>query len=344
MRNLLIGILFGLFISVVVWYGKNYIRSIRIISPVTKLQLSPTPKPLEKYAFENLKKRTYTGSEITIGEKMNETSTFLSYVFYFTSDGKKVSGMINVPNRSGTFPVIVMFRGFVPLEIFETGIGTKHSGEVFAQKGFITLAPDFLGYGKSASPSAKPLEERYETYTTALNLLASIPYLNKTLETMPQPDIRVNPQSIGIWGHSNGGHIALSVLEISGKPYPTVLWAPVSKPFPYSILYYTDDLDDHGKALRRLVANFEIDYDIENYSLTNYFDWIQAPIEIHQGTADDAVPQKWSEELFKALKKRSKDVTYFTYPGDDHNFAEGGWNTVVARNITFYKERLNKPR
>ena len=81
-------------------------------------------------------------------------------------------------------------------------------------------------------------EERFQTYTTAMNLLAGIEKWERA-------------GKIGIWGHSNGGQIALTVLEISQKEYPTVLWAPVSKPFPYSILYYTDEAEDRGKALRK---------------------------------------------------------------------------------------------
>ncbi|MBI2611158.1 dienelactone hydrolase family protein, partial [Candidatus Gottesmanbacteria bacterium] len=207
--------------------------------------------------------------------------------------------------------------------------GTVRVGEAFTKAGFITLAPDFLGYGESDNPSINVMEERFQTYTTALTLLSSI-------KNLPN----ANPDKIGIWGHSNGGQIALSILAITGKNYPTVLWAPVSKPFPYSILYYTDEFEDHGKLLRKVVADFEKDYDIELYSPPNYYEWINAPIQIHQGGADDAAPQKWSDQLVKTLKELEKEVEYFTYAGDDHNFAKGSWQIVVDRNINFFRNYL----
>ena len=37
-----------------------------------------------------------------------------------------------------------------------------------------------------------------------------------------------------------------------------------------------------------------------------------------------------------------KDVEYFTYSGDDHNFAQESWQTVVARNIAFYRKYLTE--
>ena len=127
--------------------------------------------------------------------------------------------------------------------------------------------------------------------------------------------------------------------QITGKNYPTVLWAPVSKPFPYSILYFTDEFADHGKALRKVVADFENDYDIELYSPNNFYPWINASMEIHQGTADDAVPLKWSDNLVADLTKLGRDITYFTYPGADHNLLSG-WEEAVQRSLDFYKEQF----
>ena len=148
-------------------------------------------------------------------------------------------------------------------------------------------------------------------------------------------------QKLESGGHSNGRQIALSVLEITGKSYPTVLWAPVSKPFPYSILYFTDEFDDHGKALRKVVADFEKDYNVELYSPSNFYSWINAPIQIHQGTADDSVPLKWSDNLVADLTKLGKNAEYFTYPEADHNLTPG-WEAAIRRSSDFYKENFSK--
>lgn len=310
-----------------------------IISPLSRRALEIGPKPLEKYTFENLKNQQFSPSEITFGKVLKDEKDYTSGLFYFNMVDKRVSGLANIPKKKGIYPIIVMFRGYVDQKIYTTGEGTRRAGEFFAANGFITLAPDFLGYGESASPSANSIEERFQTYTTALTLLSSLGNLNKALDEV-NPVIKADLGKVGIWGHSNGGQIALSVLEISGKYYPTVLWAPVSKPFPYSILYYTDEYDDHGKLLRRAVADFEKDYDAEKYSPTNFFDWIQAPIQLHQGGDDEAVPKKWSDELVKTLENLKKDVTYFTYPGENHNFSRGSWPIVVSRSTSFYKSKL----
>jgi uncharacterized protein len=150
---------------------------------------------------------------------------------------------------------------------------------------------------------------------------------------------QANCHKLFLWGHSNGGQIALSVLAISGRLIPTALWAPVSKPFPYSILYYSDDLDDRGKMIRKAVANFEREYNADEYSVTSYYALIQAPVQIHQGTADEAVPKAWSDQLVADLKQTLTGVIYHPYTGADHNL-NPVWNTVVARDVAFFTDNL----
>jgi dipeptidyl aminopeptidase/acylaminoacyl peptidase len=309
------------------------------------------PKPLEKYTFKNLKSRTPQGGEIKLTEKIipekttaisSSSADINSYIFEFTTEGKRATGLLNMPQKAGNYPVIVMFRGYVDKSIYAPGIGTKRAGEVYTKNGYITLAPDFLGYGGSDNPSIDSIEERFQTYTTSLDLLDSLKTLNSALAATNSGIVKADIERLGFWGHSNGGHISLSILAITEKPIPTVLWNPVSKHFPYSILFFTDEFDDQGKSLRKVVADFEDLYNIDEFSPPNYYESINAPIQLHQGSADDAVPQRWSDQLSEKLKELKKDTTYFVYPGADHNLAPNGWNLAVERSLQFYDQTLKK--
>jgi dienelactone hydrolase len=316
----------------------------QIVSPV-KDSIS-ADKPLLAYSFEKLKKTNIPSSEIHLGQQYSETQTSTAQLFYYQTPKKPgdiqmdtVSGLLNMPKKPGTYPILVLLRGYVPDELYHPGIGTQHVAESLAQHGYITLAPDFLGFGESSAPSTDSFEARFQTYTTVLSLLSSLSTLNKGLQASYSGSFTADSNRVGIWGHSNGGHIALSILELTGREYPTVLWAPVSKSFPYSILYYSDDADDHGKALRVVLAQFEHDYDANLFSLINYFSWIKAPISIHQGTLDTEVPPQWSANLVSALKKEKVDVVYTTYAGD-HNMLPSAWSAAVADSTTFFDEKL----
>ncbi len=164
-----------------------------------------------------------------------------------------------------------------------------------------------------------------------------------SLSSGPQVDL----SRVYLWGHSNGGQIMLSVAEVLGQREKVkgtsgqarilgvTLWAPVSKPFPYNILFYTDEADDQGKWLRSEIAKFEAEYDVYKYSVDRHLDWIEMPLVIHQGTVDDAVPVEWSRELEERLKEQDKSYTYYEYPGADHNMRPY-WNTVVGRDVEWF--------
>lgn len=328
MRNktavLLTGLIIAAIVAVLAWgLGKG--ESWEIISPLGSLRQVKKAKPLEKYTFENLKKRGGKGSEIKLEEIIKKEEKFTAYLFSYTSESRKITGLANIPLGEEKFPVVVMVRGYVDREVYQTGVGTKRASEFFAQHGFLTLAPDFLGYGESDMPPDNVWEERFLRPVAVLDLIASV-------KSLPQAD----STKICLWGHSNGGMVALSVLEISQGIYPATLWAPVSQFFPYDILYYTDEFEDKGKALRQSLAEFEKDYDINQYSFDEHLDWIQAPILIHQGTKDEYIPVKWSDNLTEKLKELEKEVDYYLYPGADHNL-KGAWEEVVQTDLKFFQ-------
>ncbi|GAB4026949.1 MAG: hypothetical protein Fur0011_3830 [Candidatus Microgenomates bacterium] len=280
-------------------------------------------KPYDKYSFEQLVVREDMASEI---KEEGE-------IFFYESEGRKISGMVKRPTDSHPIGVIVMARGYVDKESYVTGMGTKNAATYYASRGYITYAPDFSGYGSSDPEDPNALGARLVKPVEILDLIASV----RATTELP----------IYLWGHSNGGQVMLSVAEVLGerqarniqaailKVRGLTLWAPVSKPFPYNILYYTDEAEDQGKWLRGEIAKFEADYDVYNYSIDRYLEWIKIPLMIHQGTVDDAVPVEWSRELVEKLEEKEVEHTYYEYAGADHNMRPN-WNTVVGRDIEWF--------
>lgn len=281
------------------------------------------------YSFDYLQEREYFQSEIKLEEVLEEQDTFTSYLFSFASDGRRITGMANIPKRKGKLPVAILLRGWVDEEIYQTGMGSEKMADFLAKNGFLTLAPDFLGYGGSDPAFSDMLLTRFFRPITVISLLNS-------LESLPQAEL----DKVVIWSHSNGGQIALSVLEITGKNIPTSLWTPVSAPFPESVLYYADEMEDKGEKLRKVIAEFEKEYDVLKYSIATYLDQIKAPLIIHQGMADEAIPLEWTDELLSQLKDLGKEMTYYQYSEEDHNFTRGSAPQVRKRDLEFFKKNL----
>ena len=306
------------------WWGSDNYK--KFLDPDTSLPTWNKPKPLEKYTIENLSKTDVKPVKINIEDDIFNFE-FDPTLEYKKSDNlKKVTGLVNMPESNQSSPIVILLRGYVDQSIYQTGVGTKRVGEYFRDNGYITLAPDFLGYGGSSVESSNIFETRFQTYTTVLTLLKSI-----DKGDFPSWD----GKNIFIWAHSNGGQIALTTLEVTGGNYPTVLWAPVTEGFPYSILFYTNESDDGGKYIRRELAKFEADYDVDQFNFTKYFDRINAPIEYHFGTNDDAISTEWRDRFLKKMKLPEKEITNYNHIGADHNM-NPLWNEAINQSLDFF--------
>jgi dipeptidyl aminopeptidase/acylaminoacyl peptidase len=329
-KKLLIFSLWTLVIFSVGWWMNDTYK--KYLSQNPELPNWNKPKPLEKYKIENLSKTDIKPVAINIEEDIFNFEFDPTLQYKKNYETKKVTGLINKPTTNDFHPVVVLLRGYVDQSIYQTGVGTKRVGEYLRDNGYITLAPDFLGYGGSDKEANNIFEARFQTYTTVLTLLKSI---NK--KNFPNWD----GKNIFIWAHSNGGQIALTSLAISGKSYPTVLWAPVTESFPYSVLYFTNESDDGGKFIRQQLAKFESNYDTNKFSFTSYLSNINAPILVFLGTNDDAIPLEWGDGFVNKMKILGKNISYTKLPGADHNM-NPLWNNAVNETLNFFNETNNK--
>ncbi len=384
-KNVLFIVLIILVTFVAGFFASQFLISgnSELISPFVSLQENIS-FPLLAYSIPNLQNREYIPSKIKLEKLISEEELYNSYIFSYTTIGKKMTGQINIPDNITLSPIqkhsaIIMIRGYVPEEIYKTGMGTQSAAAVLANNGYITVAPDFFGFGESDPEPSDTWQARFEKPIIIIELLKSL-QLNgipaDIAESVPPGIAEKNNKpknqssnlkidSIGIWAHSNGGQIALTTLEVLNKSIPTTLWAPVTAPFPYSILYFSDELEDEGKEQRKWIAMFEEKYDVFDFSLTKHLDLLQGPIQVQHGDADDAALIYWSEEFAKKIELENSrrteilesidleatnsaksstgsatiDLTFHKYENTNHNMVPN-WNKVIARDIQFFDKFL----
>lgn len=310
----------------------------KIISPIVNVNF--TEKSLEKYDFDALSKRQGIASDIEILGKIEAVEKrrallrqgsgrmdFTTREIRFKSDEKKISGMMNYFNDDKKHGIIIMIRGYAEKEGYYPGYGTWKVADELAKQGYATISLDFLGYGNSEAESSDVLEARFHKVIEVLDLIQSV-------KQLPW----VDKSKIGIWAHSNGGQIALSVLEITGERYPTVLWAPMTLPFPQSLI----DTADEGEARQKatdFVNLFEKYYDSRRYAFENYYEWINSSILIQQGTADLQVKVEWQQEVVNNLKLLNKNVELQIIEGADHNMG-GSWSEAVEKDVEWFNTKI----
>jgi len=146
----------------------------------------------------------------------------------------------------------------------------------------------------------------------------------------------VNKDSIGIWAHSNGGQIGLSVAEVMGERIPMVLWAPMTNPFPKSVL----ETIDEGSPVKEAIEDFEKNYDVRRYAFENYYEWMKdSPVLIFQGDKDEWCEVEWQQEVIRGINKVSGKARLEVVSGDDHNFSKN-WPEVAEKSIQFFNNML----
>ena len=175
---------------------------------------TPKPDPLWRYYISGMRGRLYPGGEVEIHGLFGKSPDFTTYLIFYTSQGLRIGGMMNVPNGRGPYPVIILCHGYIHPEKYATGNDTWLEADYLAKNGYVTIAPDY----RSHAASDDGVSFFHIGYAEdVLNLISS-------LRTFKKADAN----RIGLWGHSMGGGVALKSAVVSKKVDAVVLFGSVS--------------------------------------------------------------------------------------------------------------------
>jgi len=294
---------------------------------------APTPDPwaaYEPYTIEALRRRAYGAEgQIEIVKTLEQTASFTRYLIAYSSDGLRITGMLNRPKGAGPFPVVILNHGYYPLDVYQTGNGSKLAADYLAARGFLTLAPDFRSH--AGSDDAPNLFRAGHVIDT-LNL---IPLAQKLPEAQAG--------KVGMWGHSNGGAITAKAITISDQIAAAVIYSPASLNIEEDYQFRVGRARSRAPSstprglISRVTTEFPVTPDqapdlYARLSPLPYLKYVGAPVQIHWGTADETVPYKWPGDLLKGLQQAGKQVEYFEYQGQPHSF-QGAANQLYLRRI-----------
>jgi uncharacterized protein len=300
---------------------------------------TPSPTPLVPLAIAAMRQRSYPGSPVTIEQTLAPGVNYDRYIASYLSDGLKINGLLTVPRgaRPSTgWPVIIFNHGYIPPAQYRTTERYIAYVDAFARNGYIVFKSDYRGHGSSqGQPSSA-----YGTpdYTVdVLNALASI-------KQYPG----VDPDRIGMWGHSMGGHITLRALVISHDIKAAVIWAGVVAPYSDLLNWHPPPADSSPPSLNRswrqaFVAQYGTPAQDPTFwnsiSPNAYLSDVTAPVQLHHGTGDQEVPLSFSQDLAQQLQSLRKSAEIYTYAGDNHNISNS-FTLAMQRSIAFFNRYL----
>jgi uncharacterized protein len=304
----------------------------------------PTPTVTENpLSISFMRNQTYPGSKITIEQTLSSTASYNQYIASYLSDGLKIYALLTIPKgvKPATgWPVILFNHGYIAPQTYRTTERYVAYVAAFANHGYIVFKPDYRGNGLSeGQPGSSYYSPNYAI--DDLNALASI-------SKYPE----VNPDKIGVWGHSMGGNITLRDLVINHSVKAAVIWGGVVGSYNDLINNWQrrvtyqppqQDLTLRNNGRSNLIRQYGTPQANPTFwnsiDPTAYINGITAPIQLDVGGSDEEVPVAFSISLRDKLVAAGKTVEYFEYPGSDHNISQG-FNQAMQNSLDFFDKYL----
>ncbi len=301
---------------------------------------TPVPHPMSIIALRN---GDYPGSEITIVRELERGRNYRRYYAYYLSEGLKIYALLTVPNGDppeGGFPSIVFNHGYIPPNVYRTTERYIAYVDELAKAGYVVFRIDYRGHDQSeGEPTGAYGHPGYQA--DVLNAVAS-------LKQMPE----VNPERIGMWGHSMGGYLTLRAMVISDDIKAGVIWAGVVASYP-EMLYnwrrtgsFTPSPSSTGRGWRSGWINEHGTPEQnpafwDSVSANSYLADLSGPLQLHHGTLDDDVPVEFSIRLAEQARAANQIADLYIYDGDNHNISKY-FSTAMRRTIAFFDTHLKE--
>jgi dipeptidyl aminopeptidase/acylaminoacyl peptidase len=217
--------------------------------------------------------------------------------------------------------------------------------DYLARSGFVVFKIDYRGHGNSGGvPSGSYFSPGY-----TIDAISAL----KSLQTL---DI-IDPQGIGMWGHSMAGNLVLRAMLVEPDIKAGVIWAGAVYSYDDFVKYGIDDntyrppqiSEDQGdlNPRRRSQVIFEtygrpdtrLDY-WKAVSLVENLEFLNSPLQIHHAQDDPVVNIGYSIDLAVALKENGRQYEFYNYEGGGHNLVSPYFDQAMQRTVEFFRNNL----
>lgn len=303
---------------------------------------SPTSFPFQELTIPYLRSQEFS-SQLSEPELASENTNYSTYLTSYPSENLKVNALLTVPKGtqpSGGWPAVIFIHGYIPPAQYNPFQQYADYVDYIARNGFVVLKIDLRGHAYSEG-------EAGGGYYSA-------DYVKDTLaahNALQQTDF-VNPESIGLWGHSMAGNIVMRASVIKPEIRATVIWAGAV--YTYTDLqkyrisdssYVRPDPSSTPRQQRQRMIDQVGEPDSnsvfwQQFAPTNYLADLKGAVQIHHAVNDDVVNIGYSRDLNKLLNTSSIPNELYEYQTGGHNITGASFVQAMERTVTFYKEHL----
>jgi dipeptidyl aminopeptidase/acylaminoacyl peptidase len=299
---------------------------------------TPIPDPM---TIQAMRAGNYPGSDIVIESELDRGWNYRRYYAWYESEGLKIYGLLTIPEGempAGGFPAIIFNHGYIPPNVYRTTERYLAYVDRIASAGYVVFRIDYRGHDRSEGEASGAYGSPGYTIDV-LNAVASI-------KRHPQ----VNPEKIGMWGHSMGGYLTLRSMVITNDIKVGVIWAGVVASYT-DLIYnwrrtgaFTPSPSSTGRGWRtRWIEQYGAPEQNPEFwsavSANTYVGDLSGPLQLHHGTNDEDVPLAFSIRLAEEVRAVGGIADLYTYDGDNHNISKY-FTTAMDRTIAFYDQHL----
>jgi uncharacterized protein len=308
------------------------------------LQVRRRPSGSETFAFQDLtipylRQRTYQ-SEISDMERINENTTYTSYIASYDSDGLKINGLLTVPKGekpADGWPAVVFIHGYIAPEVYKTRVNYVSWTEYLARRGYVVYKIDLRGHDASEGvPGGAYYSSDYVIDT--LNAHTALQNTNF-----------VNPGAIGLWGHSMAGNVVFRSLAVKQDIPAVVIWAGAGYTYTDLQEYMIQDSSyrppstDSERAskrqeLRDTYGNFDSDHWFwKQVPATNYLNGITGAVGLVHAVDDNVVSINYSRNLGSILDNTNIPHELMEYSNGGHNLTGSSFSSALQKTDEFFR-------
>lgn len=307
---------------------------------VTKLPQAPML--FSELTIPYLRSKKYE-SRIGNLEKVFDKENYAGYLTSYYSEGLKINGLLTIPlgeKPSGGWPAVVFIHGYIPPAQYKTLERYSDHVDSLAKNGFVVFKIDLRGHGDSeGEPGGAYYSPDY--VIDALNAHAAL----------ASADF-VNPQKIGLWGHSMAGNIVLRSLAAKPGIRAAVIWAGAGYTYLDLREYRISDasyrppvsssqrtqyrqrlFEAHGSPSAQSTFWQQV-------SPASYLKDLKGALQINHAVDDDVVSIEYGRNLTKLLEEARVVHEFHEYQSGGHNITGSAFIQAMQNTVSFFKKYL----
>lgn len=314
------------------------------ISPINQvsqpLNPSPTPFPFQDMTIPYLRNRHYQSNLGELNQAI-EGADYTAYLTNYDSDGLNINGLLYIPKGPEPvegWPAVVFLHGYIPPQTYRTLENYHSYASYLAENGLVVFKIDLRGHDRSEGEAGGAYYSGDYIIDT-LNAYAAL-----------QNADFVDPNRIGLWGHSMAGNVVFRSLAVKPDIPKVVIWAGAVYTYEDWQQYRINDnsyrppgMDSQRAIKRQELFDTHGEFNLNHWFWeqvpgTNYLDGIKGAIQIHHAINDPVVSIDYSRNLISILDTTNISHKLFEYSSGGHNLEGSAFNTAMSRTADFFSQ------